>query len=968
MLKHFSLLSKFKLHSLSVVLLLAVMLMLALCHVVYWHQVRIIQHELDNVSHAKANLLREHIENLKRETLFLSKLVDTKAVATLSQKSVVEPEHQAQLKRHKDALIDVFKHYMHSIPALNQLRYIDNQSGFETIRVDRRQGDLVTIAPAYLQQKSSRDYFIETAKLTDGDVYVSPINLNQENSEIALPYLPVIRVSTLVTAKSTKKAAGQIVVNVLAQSLFDHLTIDPVNLDTDIQMYLTNAHGDYLFHPDNSKTFGFNLGHRYTFQDEFTAAADGVYKNTNDKHLLHWFNASLVSKASIYAAQHQHNNLVVIAVANNDKAMIKTALMVFWYWVVIGILILLFRNIKKDIEFKAQQQHLDTVVTMEQELNAILSHAPSGIMVVNRQGVITLANTQVARIFGYAQMELLGQNLSVLLPASFAQMHPHLMHTFFAEPETKYMGGGREVCGLHKTGIEVPLEIGLSVIDYKGELQAICGIVDISLRKQYEQVFERVVDALPNAVLLVDYDGVIELVNKQTEKLFGYSRAELLGHKIDMLVPESFHEQHLAWRKSFFTATENADDNERYDINGLRKDGSVFPLSIGLCTLDTLKGKKLLSSIVDLTEHVRKTQALNKLSETLDRTSKMAGVGGWELDLTTQTLFYSEETYRIYGLSPDSSLTIEQAIEFYTPESQPIIRQTLAQAIETGKTWDVEVRFVKANGKLIWVRVMGTIEYENGQAVRLAGTIQDVSERKYYLEELSRSNAELHNFAYVASHDLKSPLRGIDQLASWLEEDLQGKLSDEDAEYLTLMRGRINRMEKLLDDLLTYSRAGKKADAIHAVNVKDVVENVFDLCNTQNRFKLVFNSTVGDIITASVPLEQVLRNLINNAIKHHHTGSGTVSVSVTTTGRFYEFTVSDDGPGIPEQYAEKVFTMFTTLKPRDEVEGSGMGLAIVKKIVVAMGGDIRLEVIQDKGACFSFTWPINIDSDMHVEQ
>ncbi|GGP65332.1 hypothetical protein GCM10009347_33960 [Shewanella algicola] len=966
MLKHFSLLSKFKLHSLSVVLLLAVMLMLALCHVVYWHQVRIIQHELDNVSHAKANLLREHIENLKRETLFLSKLADTKAVATLSQKSVVEPENQAQLKRHKDALTDVFKHYMHSIPALNQLRYIDNQSGFETIRVDRRQGDLVTIAPAYLQKKSSREYFIETAKLTDGDVYVSPINLNQENSEIALPYLPVIRVSTIVTAKSTKKAAGQIVVNVLAQSLFDHLTIDPVNVDTDIQMYLTNAHGDYLFHPDNSKTFGFNLGHRYTFQDEFTAA-DGVYRNTNDKQLLHWLNASLVSKTSIYAAQHQHNNLVVVAVANNDKAMSKTALMVFWYWVVIGILMLLFRNIKKDIEFKAQQQHLDTVVTMEQELNAILSHAPSGIMVVNCQGVITLANTQVARIFGYAQMELLGQNLSALLPASFAQMHPHLMHTFFAEPETKYMGGGREVCGLHKTGIEVPLEIGLSVIDYKGELQAICGIVDISLRKQYEQVFERVVDALPNAVLLVDYDGVIELVNKQTEKLFGYSRAELLGHKIDMLMPESFREQHLAWRKSIFAA-EDTVDTDRHDIQGLCKDGSVFPLSIGLCTLDIHKGKKLLSSIIDLTERERKTKAISKLKDNLDRTSKMAGIGGWELDLTTQTLFYSEETYRIYGLPPSSSLTVEQAIKFYTPESQPIIRQTLAEAIETGKTWDVEVRFIDAKGKMIWVRVMGTIEYKNGNAVKLAGTMQDISERKYYLEELSRSNAELHNFAYVASHDLKSPLRGIDQLASWLEEDLQGKLSDEDAEHLTLMRGRINRMEKLLDDLLTYSRAGKKADSIHTINIKDAVENVFDLCNTQNTFTLGLNSTVGDIDTTSVPLEQVLRNLINNAIKHHHTGNGTVSVSVTTTGRFYEFTVSDDGPGIPEQYSEKVFTMFTTLKPRDEVEGSGMGLAIVKKIVVAMGGDIRLEVIQGKGACFSFTWPIDIDSDLHVEQ
>jgi signal transduction histidine kinase len=112
-----------------------------------------------------------------------------------------------------------------------------------------------------------------------------------------------------------------------------------------------------------------------------------------------------------------------------------------------------------------------------------------------------------------------------------------------------------------------------------------------------------------------------------------------------------------------------------------------------------------------------------------------------------------------------------------------------------------------------------------------------------------------------------------------------------------------------------------------------------------------------------VPLEQVLRNLINNAIKHHDSGHGTVWVSVVADERFYTFSVSDDGPGIPAQYSEKVFTMFTTLKPRDEVEGSGMGLAIVKKIVLAVGGNIQLDTVVGKGANFIFTWPI----DMHTE-
>ncbi|GGQ35196.1 PAS domain-containing sensor histidine kinase [Shewanella litoralis] len=965
MLKHFTLLPNFKLHSLSVILFVAIMFMLVLCHVVYWHQMDIIKNDLDVVSHAKANLLGEHIEHLKREALFFSNLADAKAIADLSQTPLVENEQQVQLQYHMDALTDVFTHYMHSIPNLNQLRYIDNQSGFEKIRLERHKGQLLNIPPKSLQQKNTRDYFIQTTKLNEGEVYVSPINLNHENGTLSFPYLPVIRVSTLVRGNTNQSPQGQIVINVLAESLFSRLAIDSVYFDANIYMYLINDEGDFLFHPDNSKTFGFNHGQRYTFEGEFQRVCEDIYASHDDTSFLSWLTVSLVSKANIYLDDQQRRQVVVIAMANNDEAKKQTLLVVFWYWVVIGILILIFNNIRKNIELNAKQSHLDTVVTMEQELNAILSHAPSGIMVVNRQGIVTLANTQIGQIFGYPQTELIGRSMAVLLPARFCRMHPDFMAMFFAAPEVKLMGGGREVYGLHQTGIEIPLEIGLNVIEYKGEVQAICSVVDVSLRKQFEHLFERVVDTLPSAVLLVDYDGVIELVNKETETLFGYSRSELLGLSIDKLVPESFREQHLTWRKSFFSATEDSVDNERHDICGLCKNGSVFPLSIGLCTLETHKGKQLLLSIIDLTERERKNQALNKLKDTLDRTSKMAGIGGWELDLITQTLFYSEETYRIYGLPAGSTLTVEQAIDFYTPESQPIIRQTLAEAIETGKTWDVEVRFINAKGKMIWVRVMGTIEYCNGIAVKLAGTIQDISERKYYLEELSRSNAELHNFAYVASHDLKSPLRGIDQLASWLEEDLKGKLTDEDAEHLRLMRGRINRMEKLLDDLLAYSRAGKKGDVIHKVNIKEVVENVFDLCNTQNSFSLVFNSTVESITTAIVPLEQVLRNLINNAIKHHDSGQGTVWVSVVANERFYTFLVSDDGPGIPEQYSEKVFTMFTTLKPRDEVEGSGMGLAIVKKIVIAMGGDIRLEVIQGKGASFSFTWPIDIDSDMH---
>ncbi|MEZ8185937.1 PAS domain S-box protein [Shewanella sp. 5S214] len=965
MLKQIPLLNRIKPHSSAITFVFAAVLMLIICHFVYWQEVGSIQREIDTVARAKADILREHIDNLKRETLFLSKLPDVKGIASLAHQPVLDTEQQAQFNTHIAHLKDVFKYYIQSIPELEQARFIDSKTGFETIRVERMKGSVIALPDSSLQQKSDRDYFIEAQKLQEGDVYVSPFNLNQENGSLVFPYLPVMRVSTLVfsQAKPQKESIGQIVINVSAEVLFSQLDI--TSTYSNINIYLVNDAGDYLLHPDKTKTFGFDIGQRYTLEDDFTDVGDGMYLTKDDSDFFSWLKVLFFSEENVYLdSTNTQRKVVVLAVANNHLAITKTLTVIFWYWVIIGILILLLKNTKNEVALKAKQQHLNTVLTMEQELNSILSHAPNGIMVVNRQGIITLANTQVERIFGYSQGELLGQSMNVLLPARFCHVHPNFMQAFFSAPETKLMGGGRELYGLHKTAKEVPLEIGLSVIEYKGELQAICGIVDITLRRQLEHLFEMVVDTLPNAVLLVDYNGVIELVNKQTERLFGYSRDDLLGNNIAMLVPESFREQHLAWRQSFFIAAGEEIDTERYYISGLCKDGTIFPLSIGLCTIETHKGKKLLSSIVDLTDSELEASALKKVTENLDRTSKMAGIGGWELDLITNELFYSEETYRIHGLPLGSKLSLDEAIAFYTPDSQPIIRKTLTEAIEMGKDWNVEVRFTNAANKLIWVKVAGTIEYENGKAVRLAGTMQDISERKYFIEELSRSNTELDNFAYVASHDLKSPLRGIDQLASWLEEDLKDKLEDEDAEHLRLMRGRISRMEKLLDDLLSYSRAGKKGDVIHSINIKSVVENVFDLCNTKNAFSLEFESATTDITTASVPLEQVIRNLINNAIKHHDTGKGTVYVSMVVNAPFYEFVVRDDGPGILDEFSEKIFTMFTTLKPRDEVEGSGMGLAIVKKIVVAMGGEISLDTSVQKGACFKFTWPMEIQNLM----
>jgi signal transduction histidine kinase len=225
-------------------------------------------------------------------------------------------------------------------------------------------------------------------------------------------------------------------------------------------------------------------------------------------------------------------------------------------------------------------------------------------------------------------------------------------------------------------------------------------------------------------------------------------------------------------------------------------------------------------------------------------------------------------------------------------------------------------------------------------------------------QRLSRSNRDLEDFAYVASHDLKAPLSGIDSAAKWLEEDLHDSLSDESRKILGLMRNRIARMEKLLDDLLSYSRAGRTDTAVRETNVADIFDSIVGVLTPPAHIQVRVEGGLPVIVTASAQLEQVLRNLINNAIKHHDKQSGEVVLSGKRVGDVVEFSVRDNGPGIAPQFHDKIFQLCQTLKRRDEVEGSGMGLAVVKKLVEQQNGRITVHSRGDgTGSEFRFGWP-----------
>ncbi len=270
-----------------------------------------------------------------------------------------------------------------------------------------------------------------------------------------------------------------------------------------------------------------------------------------------------------------------------------------------------------------------------------------------------------------------------------------------------------------------------------------------------------------------------------------------------------------------------------------------------------------------------------------------------------------------------------------------------------------EVDFLQAVVNLLAVTLArkateDAIQASEARLQQLNATLeQRVAERT---AELMRSNQDLDQFAYIASHDLRAPLRAIDLLASFVMADAVDILTTASQEHLIKLRGRIKRMEKLLDDLLAYSRTGRIQHSPTKVDTRALVADLLEEIAPPAGFIMRVDESLPILTTVRMPLEVVLRNLLNNAIKHHTRTDGHVSIRALDQGAYVEFSVADDGPGIAEQYHTRIFSLFQTLQPRDQIEGSGMGLAIAKKFVESQGGTISLESSEGRGATFRFTW------------
>lgn len=326
---------------------------------------------------------------------------------------------------------------------------------------------------------------------------------------------------------------------------------------------------------------------------------------------------------------------------------------------------------------------------------------------------------------------------------------------------------------------------------------------------------------------------------------------------------------------------------------------------------------------------------------------------------------YNKACVKIFGYGADE--VIGQNVKMLMPQSYAADHdQYLANYRETGHKRIIGIgREVEGKRKdgTVFPLDLSVAEIRVEDRRFFSGIVRDITERKNAELNLMRSNAELEQFAYVASHDLKTPLRNIDNLAEWVYEDNEKTLNEDAKEKLSLLRTCVTRLEVLLDDILAYSRAGRIVDDAKEVDVGELVRQVA-ATHIPASFEVRLPPSLPKLHSPATPLMQIFGNIFSNAVKHHDRGGGVIEVRCQPLGQFYEFSVHDDGPGIPPRYHDRAFQMFQTLQSRDKVEGSGMGMAIIKKLVEWQGGRAWIESAEDRrGTAIHFLWPMNASAE-----
>jgi PAS domain S-box-containing protein len=628
------------------------------------------------------------------------------------------------------------------------------------------------------------------------------------------------------------------------------------------------------------------------------------------------------------------------------------------------------RNISKR---KDAEAHL---AQMEGRYRGLLEAAPDAMVVVNKGGEIVLLNVQAEKQFGYRRDELVGQKVKNIIPEGFAERLIADDLRSAADALAQQIGTGIELLARRKNGSEFPIEIMLSPLESAEGILVTAAIRNITTRKdaekhlaQMEGRYRGLLEAAPDAMVVVNQAGEIVLLNVQAEKQFGYSRDELVGQKVKNIIPEGFAERLIADDLRSAADALEQQIGTGIELLARRKNGSEFPIEIMLSPLESAEGILVTAAIRNITTRKDAETHLAQMEGRYRGLLEAAPDAMVVVNKAGEIVLLNVQAENQFGYHRDelvgqkmTNIVPEGFAERLIADALRSSEDALAQQIGTG----IELTGRRKNRSEFPIEIMLS-PLESAEGILVTAAIRDISKRKmaeadllHKVEELNRSNVELGQFAYIASHDLQEPLRMVASYTQLLSRRYKGKLDADADEFIAFAVDGAGRMQRLIQDLLAYSRVGTKGKDFLNISSEDALQQA--LVNLRGAIQdsgaQITHDPLPPVLADETQLIQLFQNLVGNAIKYQIPAvSGVPRVHITASRigeKQWTFAVQDNGMGIDSQYFDRIFGMFQRLHKREEYAGTGIGLAICKKIVERHGGTISVESQPGQGSTFRF--------------